>query len=185
MTKNNDTKFLKEFNIDLKKLLKHFFILIILLVIFKFFSSAFHGKTIEIFEESYDLELLAMIIFTVVFFPIIAIILQDTGRILDLVSKFVIKRFPGMKEDVSPVLKIFRDIVYILLLFLVSSAVVPLFVPYFFIGVHLTQIVSMIFMILFLFFLYDIGKQIFAITKGHYEDFEKKILKSLNNKNDS
>ncbi len=173
-------KFQKELDIDINRFVKHFLYLIIILVLFHFVSSFFHGRYIEVLGEEYNLELILILVFVLIFSPIITAIIMDTRKLLDLVSKYLLKKFPGMEDEVSPVIKTFRDLVYIILLFLVSVPFVPLFSKYHVFGINLMPLVSLVFLVVLIIFLYDITQNIIKITKGQVSQISAMFIRLIN-----
>ena len=179
MINKTEKKFLDELDIDIKKFGKHLIIFVLLLIVFNFFSSFFHNKQVILFEQTYNLEIIFIIIFVVVFFPLLSSVLKDTKDLFNLISEYVVRKFPGMQEEVKPIIRIFRNLVYIIIIFLVSVGVIPLFSKYQFTLFNLTKMISIIFLIFFIFFFYDILKQIQGITKGHFNKLGEKGLALL------
>ncbi|MBN1502744.1 hypothetical protein JW930_04310 [Candidatus Woesearchaeota archaeon] len=183
MGDNNDKEFLDEFDIDVKRLIKHLVQFIVIIILFNILSTFFRGKTILLFEEIISLEIILLILFGLLSLPLVGRLVADTRILIALLSSFIIKRFPGMTQEVHPLIRIFRDIVYIIILFLVSVPAIPLFSQYMVFGYHVTHIVSLLLLALLVVFLYDLSKNIFQLTHGHLKEAAAHFLKIMDKLN--
>jgi hypothetical protein len=103
---------------------------------------------------------------------------KELRILLNVVSRFIITRFPRMKGNFSPGKSILRDMVQILMLTLIFYPVSALFqaIPYR--GYLLLHTVSLIFIVLTMIFIYDITKNAVRIISNQFSIMTRSIISS-------
>ncbi|MEM3374784.1 MAG: hypothetical protein QXE31_06255 [Candidatus Woesearchaeota archaeon] len=144
----------------------------------------FKDSIIEILNVSYRVDVL--LYYLVAFIIIIStnILFKDLKNFLNIISTFIITRFPKMKNETSPEKFILRDLVQILILFLLFYPLSEYTKNISFYGIQIIYIVSLLFIILTMIFIYHIIKNIFIILNNHFENFAKNITKKTSLKNE-
>lgn len=135
----------------------------------------FSNTIIKILNVSYRLDFL--LYYLVAFILIIStnVIFKDLKNFLNIVSTFIITRFPKMKYETTPEKFILRDVVQILLLFLILYPISEYTKGLSIYGIELIYVISLIFLLLSMTFIYHIIKNIFIILNNSFENLAIKI----------
>jgi len=159
------------------KVFRDIILLLVLFLISYKIEIATAGKAIVLFEQSYRLDILLFYLVGFVFIISSSILFVDVKNFLNIISRFVITRFPRMKGDFGPTKRIFRNLVHVMLMILVFYSVSPFFKDKSFVilslNIELLYIVSLFFLILTLLFVYDIIFQLLRVIGKHSKKLEK------------
>lgn len=161
---------LKRFATDLVALF--IFAMLALLV-----GSLFHGREVMLLERPYPLSVVLVVLFAAIFLALTGLMFHDLRRALDQLSAMVIRHFPGMREDVPPMTTVMRSLVQIIILVLFAAVVMPLtdgLRPF---GINLTSLISGLFLVLILVFIYVIARSLYALAQGYVGDTISNFVK--------
>ena len=163
----------------IKKLMKDIILLVVLILVMYGVELFSKGKTITLFGVIYSLDIVLFYILFFIFIISSSFLLLDLRNFMNIVSRWVITRFPRMKGDFGPGKRIFRNMVHIVILFLIFSPLADLVqdktINLFIIDVTYLHIISLFFLVLTLFFVYDILIQILRILGEHFKKLNKVI----------
>jgi len=121
---------------------------------------------------------LMLLLITVMAFQALRITL-DLVRLVDLTSDFIVKYIPGLKvEGRISVVKALKEVIIVIILILLTTALFPIFllVPEF--GPWLTIGLSVISITLSIILIYDAGKTLYAVFQSGLEFFIEKLMES-------
>ena len=163
----------------LNKLMKDIILLVALILVMYGIEIFTKGKTITLFGIIYRLDLVLFYIIVFIFILSSSFLLLDLRNFMNIVSRWVITRFPRMKGDFGPGKRIFRDLVQMLILFLIFTPIADLVqdktIRIFIIDITLFHIISLFFLVLTFLFVYDILIQILRILGEHFKRLNKLI----------
>ncbi len=163
----------------LNKLMKDIILLVALILVMYGIEIFTKGKTITLFGIIYRLDLVLFYIIVFIFILSSSFLLLDLRNFMNIVSRWVITRFPRMKGDFGPGKRIFRDLVQMLILFLIFTPIADLVqdktIRIFIIDITLFHIISLFFLVLTFLFVYDILIQILRILGEHFNRLNKLI----------
>jgi hypothetical protein len=162
----------EEFRTRLKNLIRDLVILFVLILVMIKVEELTAGKHITLFEVQYRLDLILFYLIGFVFILTSSHLLIDVRNFMNIIARYVITRFPRMQGDFGPGKKIFRDMVQILVLFLLFypfSTVIKESFTFFGHEIQLLVIFSILFLILSLLFVYDIFIQILRMLATKFK----------------
>lgn len=129
------------------------------------------GKSVLLFEVSYRLDMLLFYILGFIFILTTSVLFIDVRNLMNIISRFVITRFPNMQGEFGPGKMIFRDLVHVVAMILIFYPISGLLQQYniviFSNEIQLVYVVSLSFLVLTLLFVYDILIQVARIVASH------------------
>lgn len=151
--------------------LKRFATDIVVLLIFTMLSlligSFFQGREITLLGKTYPLGVALFVLFAAIFLTLTSLLFRDLKKMLDNLSVMVVRHFPGMKEDVPPITRIMRSLVQIIIILLLAAVVVPLTSGLRHFGITITSVISALFLLVIIIFIYIIARNLYAVTQGY------------------
>jgi hypothetical protein len=130
-------------------------------------------KSITLFEVTYRLDILLFYIMAFIFILTTSVLFMEIRNLLKIISRFVITRFPRMNGDFGPGKMIMRDLVQIVIMILVFYPVSTYIKDYSFRGFQPVYVLSMIFLILALLFIFDILLNALRLFSSHFAKLGK------------
>lgn len=161
--------------------LKRFATDIVVLLVFAMFSllvgSLFHGREVMLLGRPYPLSVVLVVLFAAIFLALTSLMFHDLRRALDQLSAVVIRHFPGMREDVPPMTAVMRSLVQIIILLLFAAVIVPPTSGLRPFGINLTSLISGIFLVVILVFIYVITRNLYTLAQGYVGDAVSNFVK--------
>jgi hypothetical protein len=139
-------------------------------------DSLLNGMTITLFEITYSLDILVFYLLGFIFILTTGSLFKEMRHLLNLVSRFVISRFPRMHGNYSPGKAILRDLVQVIVLMLTFYPVSELIENVSYRGFSLSYMVSMSFLLITLIFAYDVTSNIIKIVLPLVQGFISKLF---------
>ncbi len=152
---------------DVKRLIRDLMMLFIFVLVVLVMSFPLRGETVKILGRSYPLEGALLVLFLAIFLPLTSLLFYDLKKAFDDLSSLVVKNFPGMREEVPPMNTVMRSLVQIILIFLVSVVVVPLTAQFHVFGISVSALVSALFLLFIMVFVYVIIRNVFVVAEGY------------------
>ncbi|MEM2131172.1 MAG: hypothetical protein QXR96_01485, partial [Candidatus Woesearchaeota archaeon] len=141
----------------------------------------FKNSFITILNVSYRIDILLYYLVAFILILSTNILFKDLRSFINIISTFIITRFPKMKYETSPEKFILRDLVQILLLFLIFYPLSEKLKYIIIFNFQIIYLVSLIFLLLTMNFIYHIIKNFIIILNAHFEKITENIFKNYEN----